>query len=83
MNTIIIIIIVIAAISVTIYFSLKKKIVCPNCRSDKVILTGEKKYKEDPPFAFWGSPDSYYEYEYRCENCNQVFWKKQKTVIIN
>lgn len=83
METIIIIFIVAIAISVTLYLSLKKKNKCPYCKSEKIIRTGGKKYLESPPIALWGSPDSYYEFEYKCENCNKLFWEKQKAVITN
>lgn len=83
MGTIIIIFIILISITVTIYLSLKSKPTCPHCGNKKIFPTGEKKYIENPPVALWGSPDSYYEFEYKCENCNQIFWKKQKAVIIN
>jgi DNA-directed RNA polymerase subunit RPC12/RpoP len=83
METIILLTLVIVAISATIYLSLRTKDKCPHCRSKKIIQTGERKYLESPPIALWGSPDSYYEFEYKCENCNQIFWKKQKAVITN
>jgi hypothetical protein len=83
METLIIITSIAAAISITIYFSIKPKNWCPHCKSKKIAATGERKYHEKPPLALWGSPASYYEIEYRCENCGQLSWKKQKAVIVN
>lgn len=83
MNTLIFIIIAVVLVAATLYFSLKSKVRCPSCRSINIDLTGNIKYKEDPPLAFVGSPDSYNELEYKCNNCGQLSWKKQKAVIFN
>ena len=67
----------------TVYFTLKRKIKCHNCFSRDVIKTGKKIYKEDPPIAVFGSPDSHHELEYKCNNCGNIFWEKQKAIIFN
>lgn len=83
MTTILFFTIIVISILLTVYFSLKKRIICPNCRNEKVTRTGGKKYKENPPIALWGSPDSYHEFEFKCEICGEVFWAKEKAVIFN
>ena len=83
MGTIIFIIVAIIILSMTIHYSLKKKIHCPNCKSNNIVQTGKKQYKEDPAIAVFGSPDSYHELEYKCNNCGQMFWEKQQAIIFN
>lgn len=83
MKIIIFLIIAVVVIVVTIYFSLKNKLRCPNCKSERIERTGNKKYEEDPPIAIYGSPDSYYGLEYKCSDCGHLFWEKQKAVIFN
>jgi DNA-directed RNA polymerase subunit RPC12/RpoP len=83
MRTIIFLIIAVILIIATIYFSLKSKIHCPNCKSSNIDLTGNKKFEEYPPLAIAGSPNSYYNVEYKCSNCGNIFWHRQKAVIFN
>ena len=66
----------------TIYFTIKRKIKCNKCSSHDVNRTGEKRYKEDP-FALWGSPNSYWEIEYKCDRCGNVFWDRPNAAIFN
>ena len=68
--------------TVTFYFTIKRKIKCNNCKSGDVKETGKKQYKEDP-VAFLGSPSSYEEIEYRCNNCGNLFWEKKGAAIFN
>lgn len=77
------IIIAIAVIILTVYFTMKKSLKCPDCRSEEVEPTGRKEYKEDPPIALWGSPDSYHRKEYKCNQCGRIFMEKEKAVIVN
>jgi len=84
MGTLIFIIVAVIILFVTIYFSLKNKARCPKCKSNLIVQTGNKKYKEEPPLAIaGGSPDSYNSIEYKCSKCGHVFWQKQKSVIFN
>lgn len=43
----------------------------------------KKKYKEDPPIALFGSPDSYYEIEYKCNKGNCIFLEKHDAFLFN
>jgi uncharacterized protein with PIN domain len=72
-----------ALVIITIYFSLKKKNVCPDCHSNDVLPTGNKRYKENPAIAVAGSPDSYRELEYKCSKCGSIFWIQPKAIIFN
>ena len=83
MGILIFIIVAVIILSATIYYSLKSKSHCPNCNDKNVTLTGKKIYKEDPPIAAYGSPDSYHELEYKCSKCGHIFWEKQKATIFN
>jgi hypothetical protein len=83
MGTIVFMVIALIIISLPIYYSLKKKILCPKCKSNSIVQTGKKQYKEDPTIAIYGSPDSYREYEFRCYNCGHLFFEKSKAVVIN
>ncbi len=83
MGTIIFIIIAVIIITAIIYFSMQKKTHCPNCNSNIVVRTGKKIYKENPAIAVYGSPNSYHELEYKCNNCGHTFWEKQKAIIFN
>jgi Protein of unknown function DUF82. len=80
----IIIFVLIAAVSVSliIYLSLKRKTKCSNCNSADVVITGKKKYEEDP-VAISGSPNSYHQIEYKCNNCGNTFWKPKDAAIFN
>lgn len=71
------------ALALTIYLSLKTKIKCPDCNSEKIIKTGNRKYHESPNLATLGSPNSYYMYEYKCKECDKLFWLKKKAIIFN
>ncbi len=83
MVTIIFILIGAIIITAIIYFSLQKIDHCPNCNSNNIVGTGKKIYKEDPPIAVYGSPSSYHELEYKCNNCGHIYWEKQKAIIFN
>lgn len=83
MDTIIFIIIgIILSVSI-IFIFFRGKPACPECKSHNIIPTGKKIYKEDPPIAFWGSPDSTAELEYKCTDCGNVFGVKRKLMIFN
>ena len=82
MNYIFIIIAIILG-SLVFYFTVKKKTKCPHCQSSDVSLTGQKRYKEDPPLAFFGSPDSYHDLEYKCNKCGKIFWAPRGAAIFN
>lgn len=83
MGTIIFIIVAVIILSAVIYYSLKQKTHCPNCKSTNLTLTGKKQYIEYPAIAVFGSADSYHELEYKCNNCARLFWEKQKAIIFN
>lgn len=83
MGTVVFIIFALLIISVTIYFTLKNKNHCPNCNSTDIVCTGKKIYEEDPQIAVYGSPRSYHKLEYKCKNCEHLFWEKQKAAIFN
>lgn len=83
MANIIFILIAIILIALTILYSVKKKTTCPECGSKKAKRTGKKIYKESPAIAVFGSPDSYHEFEHKCENCGHVFGNESKAVIFN
>ena len=68
--------------TVTFYFTIKKKIKCNRCLSGDVKETGKKQYKEDP-VSLYGSPSSYEEIEYKCNNCGSIFWEKVRAAIFN
>lgn len=70
-------------LSIAIYYSLKSKTHCPNCKSQNIVQTGKKIYKEEPQIAVYGSPDSYNNIEYKCSKCGHIFLVKQKAVIFN
>ena len=83
MADIIFILLAIILVALTILYNIKKKTTCPECGNKNVKRTGKKINKESPAIAVFGSPDSYHELEYKCENCGHVFWKESKTVIFN
>lgn len=83
MGKIIFLIIAVVSIPITVYLTMKSKIRCPNCKSSDVIKTGNKMYKEEPPLAAYGSPDSYHTFEYKCPKCGSIFWKEQKAIVFN
>jgi transposase-like protein len=82
LNIIILSVLSVFVVILFIYFQ-NKKTVCPNCKSKSIIRTGNKKYKESPNLAWFGSPDSYYEVEYKCSKCGNTFWEKQKAVLFS
>ena len=69
--------------SLIFYFTLKNKTKCSNCGNTDIVVTGKKRYKEEPPLAVFGSPDSYNELEYKCNRCGNVFWQPVKAAIFN
>lgn len=69
--------------SLVFYFTVKKKTKCPHCQGYDVISTGQKRYKENPPLAIFGSPDSYYDLEYKCNKCGSTFWEPRKSMIFS
>ena len=81
MNYIFIIIAIILG-SLVFYFTVKKKTKCPHCHSSDVIASGQKRYKEDN-LAVQGSPNSYYEIEYKCNKCDKKFWAPRGAAIFN
>lgn len=81
-NTIIFSIVVIGIFILFILLT-KCEIVCPKCKSKNIVKTGKKIYKENPPIALFGSPDSYYQIEYKCSKCDYIFLKEQKAYIFN
>lgn len=83
MTIIIFSIIAVILVSLIVYFTLVRKTKCPNCFSKDVILTGEKRYKENPPIAAFGLPDSYFEIEYKWSKCGNVFWHPKQAIIFN
>jgi len=83
METIIFILIGVVLVSVTIFFSLREKKSCPNCADKNISKTGKKIYQEEPAIAVLGSPSSYHQLEYKCNNCGLIFYIKQKAVIFN
>ncbi len=83
MIIIVFIVIFLISIALIILYQRKDKICCPNCKSTEIVITGNKKYKESPALALWGSPDTYYKYEFRCKNCGHLFWMEQKSIIFN
>jgi DNA-directed RNA polymerase subunit RPC12/RpoP len=82
MKILIFLFIVIFFVTLTIYFTIKRKIKCTKCSSQDISKTGEKRYKEDP-VALCGSPNSYTEIEYKCNRCGNVFWNPQDASIFN
>lgn len=83
MALLIFILIAVIIITLTLYFSLKEKATCPNCKSKNILKTGKKIYKEKPDAAIYGSPSSYHQIEYKCNDCGDIFLKEQKAVIFN
>jgi hypothetical protein len=69
-------------ISLVVYFTLKRKIKCHQCFSHNVIATGKKRYNEDP-VAVVGSPNPFYELEYKCNSCGSTFWEPKPSAIFN
>lgn len=82
MNYVFIIIAIILG-SLIFYLTIKKKTKCPHCKNSDVSLTGQKRYKEEPSIAVFGSPDSYNELEYKCNKCGKVFWAPKDALIFN
>ena len=82
MKILIFLFIIIFLSALMIYFTIKRKVKCAKCSSHDVFRTGEKRYKEDP-VSLWGSPSSYWEIEYRCNKCGDVFWDRQDAAIFN
>lgn len=76
------IIISIILISLVIYFTVKRKVKCPNCKSSDLTATGQKRYNEDN-LAIQGSPNSYHELEYKCNKCGNTFWEPKQSAIFN
>ena len=64
-------------------FFIEEKQRCPNCESSNIYKTGNRQYKESPPLAAFGSPDYYYKFEYKCNNCEHIFWVEQKSTVFN
>ena len=82
MGILLFILIAVILILLTLFFSLREKNNCPNCHSQNISKTGNKIYKEKPAIAFYGSPVSYHQVEYKCNDCGMTFFKEQKTVIL-
>jgi hypothetical protein len=68
--------------SLTVYYSLNRKVKCISCFSKEVELTGEKRYKEDP-VQIMGSPSHYHELEYKCNMCGVKFWEPKQAMLFN
>lgn len=73
----------IIVVTILFYYVINKKEKCPNCKSVNFETTGNHRYCESPYLAAYGSPDSYKEYECRCNDCNYIFWLAKKTIIFN
>ncbi len=82
MSQLIFIIIAIILVSLVFYFTIKRKVKCPNCKNSDVAATGQKRYNEDP-IAIHGSPNSYHEIEYKCNKCSNTFWGAKQSLIFN
>ena len=82
MDIIIFLIVSIILISFVVYFTLKRKVKCPQCFCRDIAPTGKKRYSEDN-LAFYGSSSSYSELEYKCNECGNVFWASKQAVIFN
>jgi DNA-directed RNA polymerase subunit RPC12/RpoP len=82
MKILIFLIVIIILSAITIYFTINKKIKCTKCSSQDINRTGEKRYKEDPS-TIWGSTNSYWEIEYKCNRCGNVFWDQPNAPIFN
>ena len=80
-NIIFIIFGAILIISVFIYF-LKEKPTCIKCGSKNVVRTGKTRYKESPDLAIAASPEAYNEAEYKCLDCENLYWERRKTVRV-
>lgn len=81
MNIVFIIFVIILA-SLVFYFTLKRKTKCTSCGITEVTATGQKRYKEDS-IALHGSPNSYHEFEYKCNKCGEIFWVPKGSAIFN
>lgn len=79
---IVFILVAIIIVSLVFYFSVKQKIKCTKCSGTDVTATGQKRYKEDP-VSLQGSPNSYHEFEYKCNKCGEVFWAPKGAAVFN